>query len=113
MAKIDDLSNLIILPNVWTETDNLLKVTFNSTRKVRYIESIIKLVETTEEEYVEARSVVRQPHIYDLGITDCLLLRAAKDCQLLITSDSRLADYAVANGIKVYDMVKNRNQRLT
>ena len=47
----------------------------------------------------------------DLGITDTLLLQVAKQCQLLITNDSRLSDYAIANGVLVYDMVKERNNR--
>lgn len=48
----------------------------------------------------------------DLGLTDSLILEYAKNCKLLITSDSQLSDYARANGIEVYDMVKSRNEKL-
>lgn len=31
---------------------------------------------------------------------------------LIITSDSMLSDYATANGIEVYDLVKIKNEKL-
>jgi uncharacterized protein YaiI (UPF0178 family) len=45
-------------------------------------------------------------------VTDSLLLEYSKECELLITSDSKLSDYAVASGISVFDLVKNRNERI-
>lgn len=45
-------------------------------------------------------------------MTDSLILDEAKNCRLLITSDSILSDYAIANGIEVYDLVKVKNEKL-
>jgi hypothetical protein len=47
-----------------------------------------------------------------MGLTDSLVLEQAKSCKLLITSDSQLSDYALAYGIKVYDLVKVKNEKL-
>lgn len=49
---------------------------------------------------------------YDLGLTDALILHEARNCQLLITSDSKLSDHAIAHGIQVYDLIKAKNEKL-
>ena len=111
LARIKDFKELVTLPNIWTEVDNLLN-NFTGHQKEMYIKSLKKLIQFTSEVYIKTRSITNQDHIYDLGITDSLILMHAKECKLLITSDSKLSDYAEANGINVFDMVKNRNMRL-
>ena len=108
---IGNISNLNILSNVWTETDNLLN-NFTGNYKYQYIQNITASVQATTEIYVPSKTAVINPYFFDLGLTDCLLLEQAKTCSLLITSDSTLSDYATALGIQVYDVVKNANNRL-
>lgn len=110
ILQIRNFNELVVLPNVWTEVDNLLN-NFSGNYKYMYIESLKKLIELSNEKYLESITAVENIAFFDLGLTDSLLLEHAKSCQLLITSDSTLSDYAVANGIRVYDLVKNRNQR--
>ena len=108
---IGDFKDLIVLPNVWTEVDNLLN-NFNRDRKESYIIHITNTIKSTTEKFLESQSAVNNASFYDLGLTDSLLLEYSKVCKFLITSDSNLSDYAIANGIKVFDLVKNRNNRI-
>lgn len=100
-----------MLPNVWTEVDNLLN-NFTGEHKYQYILKITKIIKESSEQFMSSLIAINSHSFYDLGLTDSLLLNLAKECELLITSDSSLSDYAIANGIKVFDIVKNRNSRL-
>jgi rRNA-processing protein FCF1 len=107
---IGDISNLIVIPNIWTEVDNLLNN--SSSYKYIYIERLTETIRGTTEKYLESHTATNENSFYDLGLTDSLILQIAKSCKLLITSDSQLSDYAIANGIKVYDLVQISNQRI-
>lgn len=111
LSVIGNLDNLVVLPNVWTETDNLLN-NFGGEQKHRYIITTVETIKSTTETFLESTKGVAHYSFYDLGLTDSLLLQYAMQCDLLVTSDSRLSDYAVANGVKVYDMKKIRTERL-
>jgi rRNA-processing protein FCF1 len=111
LSAIESLDKLIILPNVWTEVDNLLN-NFGGDQKFKYIKIIIETIKSTSEKFIDSIKGAESESFYDLGLTDSLILDYAKECDLLITSDSTLSDYAIANGIKVFDVVKNRNERL-
>jgi rRNA-processing protein FCF1 len=111
VSVIGRLDRLIVLPNVWTEVDNLLN-NFGGDHKYQYILRTIETMKLSSEKFVESIKGAESHAFYDLGLTDSLLLEIAAECDLLITSDSSLSDYAVANGIQVYDIVKNRNERL-
>ena len=108
---IGDIKNLVVLPNVWTEVDNLLNK-FNRGHKEKYIQEITQTIKSSTEKFLETEKATVSSGFFDLGITDSLLLEYSKECDLLITSDSNLSDYALASGIKVFDLVKNRNERL-
>mgnify|MGYP001380013045 CR=1 FL=1 len=111
LAQIGSFEKLIVLPNVWTEVDNLLN-DFSGRYKDRYVEEITMTIKSTTEKFLESVKATESVGFFDLGLTDSLLLEHAKECNLLITSDSKLSDYAVGYGVHVYDMVKSRNQRL-
>ncbi len=111
VSVIGNINQLIVLPNIWTEVDNLLN-NFSS-YKHSYIENLKSTIKNTTEKYFESNSITEKEHFFDLGLTDSLVLECAMDCKLLITSDSKLSDYAIANGIRVYDVVKARNERFT
>lgn len=111
ISFVGDFSELVVLPNVWTEVDNLLN-NFKGNRKVKYIDHITNTIKLSTEKFLESELASKSEAFYDLGITDSLLFEYSKKCDLLITSDSSLSDYAIANGIKVFDLVKNRNDRI-
>ncbi|PSK99823.1 hypothetical protein [Cecembia rubra] len=110
LLVVEDLNQLIVLPNVWTEVDNLLN-SFTGNLKSQYILRVTELIKESTEKYIETIEATKQYTFFDLGITDSLLLYYADNCEILITSDSRLSDYAVSRGIKVYDLVLERNKR--
>ncbi|WP_397447760.1 hypothetical protein [Polaribacter sp. R77954] len=111
ISFVGDFNELVVLPNVWTEVDNLLN-NFKGNRKTEYIEQITSTIKLTTEKILETKIATESETFYDLGITDSLLFEYSKKCELLITSDSSLSDYAIANGVKVFDLVKNRNERI-
>lgn len=111
LSFIGDFKKLIVLPNVWTEVDNLLN-NFNRRHKESYIEQITNIIKLTSEKFLSSKTAVESNGFLELGLTDSLLLEYAKECDVLITSDSQLSDYAIAYGVKVFDLVKNRNERI-
>ena len=111
LTVIGDLRRLVVLPNVWTEVDNLLN-SLSGNYKWPYIDLMKELTTQTTERYLSSKSGTDSPYFISIGLTDALLLELGKDCDLLITSDSDLSDRAVANSINVYDLVKRRNENL-
>lgn len=108
---IGNLESLIILPNIWTEVDNLLNG-FTKGHKELYIEKLIQTIKGTSEEYIESILAEGRYEFFDLGLTDTLILELAKKCELLITSDSTLSDHARSQGIKVFDMKQIATEKL-
>ncbi|MBK0369610.1 PIN domain-containing protein [Flavobacterium agrisoli] len=106
---IENIENLIVLPNIWTEVDNLLN-NFSGNNKYHYINNLKQLIEKTTENYLSTSQSINSEYFSEIGITDSLILQLAEKCNFIITSDTKLSDYANANGIKVYDMIKRRNQ---
>lgn len=111
LGVIADYNNLVTLPNVWTEVDNLLN-RFSGDQRYIYISQVTDLIKKTSETYLSSSTACEAPFFLQLGLTDSLILEYAEKCKLLITSDSTLSDYAIAKGIKVYDMVKIKNEKL-
>ena len=109
LAVIKDFKNLIVLPNVWTEVDNLLN-NFSGDYKWIYIQQVITIIKESTEKYLHTKLGFENDAFWDLGLTGSLLLDIGKECDFIITSDSKLSDYALANGLKVYDLVKIKNQ---
>jgi len=111
LSEIEDLERLVVLPNVWTEVDNLLN-NYAGHYKYQYIKQLTKTIELTTEKFIKSIDAINSDGFYDLGLTDSLILEYSKECEVLITSDSSLSDYAIANGVKVFDLVKSRNERI-
>jgi len=109
LIVIKDFSNLVVLPNIWTEVDNLLN-RLSGNYKWPYIEKVKALVSQISEQYLESELGINSDHFITVGLTDSLILELGKKCDLLITADSSLSDIAIANGIKVYDIVRKRNE---
>lgn len=111
LEVIKDVKSLVVLPNIWTEVDNLLNK-FNGQYKTQYVQKIIQTIKDTSEKYIESQSVENNYAFYDLGLTDTLILEYAKKCKMLITSDSQLSDYARANGTVVFDLKELKNESI-
>lgn len=102
---------ILVLPNVWTEVDNLLNRLAGS-YKWPYIKLVRKLLEQTNERYLTSESGAHGIYFANVGLTDSLLVELGKECELFVTADSSLSNIATANGINVYDIVQRRNEDL-
>lgn len=108
---IGDLEKIVTTPNVLTEVDNLLN-NFQKGHRWTYFQLLRELIFKSNEKYLQSKLCLDSNALFELGLTDTGVLEICKECDLLITGDSKLADYASAFGIKVIDLVKIRNLRL-
>ncbi|MGM0581733.1 MAG: hypothetical protein ACQETL_13690 [Bacteroidota bacterium] len=111
LGVIGSIESLVVLPNIWTEVDNLLNK-FNRNQKELYVEKIIQTIKNTTEQYLQSNLIEENHAFYDLGLTDTLILEHAKNCELIITSDSTLSDYARSQGVEVFDLKELANYKL-
>jgi hypothetical protein len=112
LARVGSFSNILILPNIWTEVDNLMNRTVGST-KYQYIELCKKLISEIKETYLESSIGFNQDLIQNLGLTDTLLLDwIKKNGYTLISIDSKLCDIAKAYDLQVIDLIKEKNDLL-
>lgn len=112
LELIKSPDNLLILPNIWTEVDNLLNRNLTGNNKYLYFERIKSVMQENVEKYIESIEATNDANFYQLGITDTLILKEAKNCELLITSDGDLSHRASAQGIKVFDLAKYKNEQI-
>lgn len=110
MTFIGDLKNIVVTPNILTEVDNLLN-NFSGNLKYPYINAFIKLITESSETYIRSMEVVEAHKFFNFGLTDSVILELAPKIDCLITSDSRLSDYATGMGIRTYDLIAQRNRR--
>ena len=111
---INILSNydrIITSPNIFTEVDNILN-RITGEDKYKYLILVKKIYNQTIEKYIKTETVSQNWYFDTLGITDSSILMMAKDCELLISGDSNLCDYAKSMNIKVFDFKEYINSRL-
>lgn len=111
LTVIKDFKNIKLIPNVLTEADNLLN-DLPGNLKEQYLTKIAKLMSVVKEEYIQSLEAPKDYAFRDLGLTDTLALKLAESCELLITSDSMLSDYAKSRNINVFDLVQYKNEKL-
>ncbi|GAA0878418.1 hypothetical protein GCM10009119_13860 [Algoriphagus jejuensis] len=105
------LEKIVCTPNVLTEVDNLLN-NFQKGHRRQYYDVIRELISRSSERFIESKRVIELSPFFELGLADTGVFEICKKCDFLVTGDSKLADYALAFGIKVVDLVKIRNERL-
>ncbi|MES0491642.1 MAG: hypothetical protein ABUK01_16720 [Leptospirales bacterium] len=102
---LDILTNydsILINPNIVTEVDNLLN-NFSGDDRYLYLSLTKNIFKVSKEKYIKTSEIVDTWQYEALGITDSALLIMAKECDLLISGDSELCDYAKSSGINVFD----------
>lgn len=108
---IGDLDRIVTTPNILTEVDNLLN-NFQKGHRWSYFQVMKELISRSTEKFIQSKLCLESSVFIELGLTDSGVLEICKECDFLVTGDSKLADYAAAFGIKVVDLVKIRNQRI-
>ena len=108
LSKYD---RIITSPNILTEVDNILN-RINGEDKYRYLALVKNIYKQTIEKYLETERVSQNWFFDILGITDSAIIIMAKECDLLISGDSTLCDYAKSLDIKTFDFKEYMNGKL-
>lgn len=108
---IDECNTIVTAPNIITEVDNLINRTFH-TYQHKYHLYLQNILNVSIEKLYYSQEVMSYPYFEQLGFTDAILLRMAKNSTYLISADSQLCDYALSLGIHTIDMGFEINKRL-
>ena len=107
LEEISDFSKVVILPNIWTEIDNLLK---RNRLRNSYIQLCKELTKKFKENYIQSEIGFGSHYVHPLGLTDVLILEQFRIKKATLFSiDSYLCDVARANNIQVVDLLKEKN----
>ena len=110
-SLIGDFEKIVTTPNILTEVDNLLN-NFQKGHRWAYYQVLRDLISKSTEKFIESKMIIDLNPFFELGLANTGVLELSKNCDFLITGDSKLSDYANVFGIKVVDLVKIRNERL-
>lgn len=111
VGHIKNAKRLVSLPNIWTEVDNLCNG-LKGENKRKYSNILHNVVTDSHEKYVESKIITNKSEFLVIGLTDTAILDVASTCDLLITGDSQLANYAESQNIRTLDLKKIANDRL-
>jgi hypothetical protein len=101
---------IITSPNILTEVDNILN-RITGEDKYKYLVLAKAIYKQTIEKYIRTETVAQNWFFDTLGITDSSILMMAKDCELLISGDSRLCDHAKSLNIRTFDFKEYLNRK--
>ncbi len=96
-AYVASASRLIVTPNTVTETSNLAGQTSEPARG-KILMMLGRLLQTTEEVYVDSKFAAEHPAFPRLGLTDSVLLNVADEGRTLLTADLDLYLAALRHG---------------
>ena len=98
----DPFRQLVSLPHVLTETSNLLAKE-KGPRREEFFRHFAAVIETLDELGVESRRAAAGDHFAVFGLTDLAVIEAVREKYLVVTDDSRLAQYMERSGVDVVD----------
>lgn len=111
VTLIGAYDRIVTCPNVLTEVDNLLNG-ITGDDKYEYLKLTKAIYQSSIEKYIASLQASQNSYFDDLGLADSVVLLMAQECDLLISADSRLCDYAKAFGMKVFDFKEYINSKL-
>jgi predicted nucleic acid-binding protein len=112
LELLDKFDSILFCPNIATEVDNLLNENLVGEDRHKYLIFTKDIFSKSVEKYLETKNVVHDWHYDSIGITDTAIIKMAKNCDLLISGDSKLCDFAKAEGINVFDFKEYINSFL-
>ena len=89
---------MVTTPNILTEVSNLLKQGNTHMRELRF-KSFAKTIGSSEERYEESVRLSHMPEFRRFGLADASIYEVACAGYLVLTVDSRLADYLLRKGL--------------
>ena len=108
---LSEYDRIITSPNILTEVDNILN-RITGEDKYRYLTIVKDIYRQTIEKYLKTDHVSQSWFFDILGVTDSAIIMMAKECDLLISGDSALCDYAKSVNIKTFDFKEYINNKL-
>jgi len=111
LSILSGYDRIITSPNILTEVDNILN-RITGEDKYKYLVLVKTIYKQTIEKYIETETVAQNWFFDTLGITDSSILMMAKNCELLISGDSSLCDYAKSLNINTFDFKEYLNNKL-
>jgi predicted nucleic acid-binding protein len=108
---LSNYDRIITSPNILTEVDTILN-RITGEDKYKYLVLVKTIYKQTIEKYIKTETISQNWYFDELGITDSSVLMMAKECELLISGDSSLCDYAKSLNIKIFDFKEYLNNKL-
>jgi rRNA-processing protein FCF1 len=107
-AYIEQSKEVLITPNIWTEVDNLCHDSIRGKDKYDYVTLMQQIhkewIPEFVEKYMKTADAVLLDVYSEIGLSDAIALELSRECDLLVTADSKLSDLARANNIMVLDL---------
>ena len=101
------VSRVIVTPHVLAETSNLVRHA-NEPGRTYILETFRDLLWNLDENHVPSLRVAARPEFIALGLTDAVLLEAARSGATLITADFDLYRAALAAGLSVVNFTYHK-----
>ncbi|GHU07995.1 hypothetical protein FACS1894151_03190 [Spirochaetia bacterium] len=108
---IKKFDHIVTSPNILTEVDNILN-RLNGLDKAVYIALAGNIYTHSIEKYLHSKQVAQEWYFESLGLTDSAVLIMARSCDLLISADSVLCDYARSLGINTFDFEEYKQNQI-
>ena len=86
LLRLINASEIIVTPNILTETSNLASQ-IGEPARARIAETFQRFVGTARESYIESRIAAEQPAFPRLWLTDAAILAGMRDPTVLLTAD--------------------------
>lgn len=102
LSVVQGYDRLLICPNIATEVDNLLN-NFSGEDRNTYLSVSRQVFKASAEKYIETAAASDTYFYPEVGLTDAAVLSMARQCDLLISGDSRLCDHARSVNIPLFD----------
>jgi hypothetical protein len=111
LGVIAGYSQIIVTPNVLTETSNLLQQTDNTTSR-RLLNALRQMLSRLNERFVASIDAAAAPHFLFLGIADSAVLHAPPAGSVLLTDDLALYLQAARSGHTAFNFTYLQAQNL-
>ena len=108
---LSEYDRIITSPNILTEVDNILNGITGEDR-YKYLAIVKDIYKQTIEKYLKTENVSQNWFFDILGVTDSAIIMMAKECDLLVSGDSVLCDYAKSLDIRTFDFKEYINSKL-
>lgn len=99
MSIIEGPENLASTSNILTEVSNLLRQT-DALKREALTNTLGKIVNAIPEIFIQSDTVVNDPHFFQLGLTDAIMLKLQADDYHILSVDGPLCFACATKGLR-------------